>query len=64
MLDSLVQAVWKTPHFFLMHPVALQAFHKETNRLGISLETFEMLGGTFSMWRGFLIRPKANIHCS
>lgn len=61
-LDSLVQAVWKTPHFFLMHPVALQAFHKETNRLGISLETCEMLGGTFSMWRGFPILPSNKLH--
>ena len=63
-LDSLVQAVWKTPHFFLMHPVALQAFHKETNRLGISLETCELLGGTFSMWRGFPILPSNKLHLS
>lgn len=61
-LDSLIQAVWKTPHFFLMHPVALQAFHRETNRLGISLETCEMLGGTFTMWRGFPILPSNKLH--
>lgn len=61
-LDSLVQAVWKTPSFFFMHPVALQAFHKETNRLGLSLDTCEMLGGTFSMWRGFPILPSNKLH--
>jgi hypothetical protein len=61
-LDSLVQAVWKTPHFFLMHLVALQAFHRETDRLGISLETCEMLGGTFSMWGGFPILPTNKLH--
>lgn len=61
-LDTLLHTIWKRPDFFVMHPVALMVFHKEANRLGITLETCEMLGGIFTMWRGLPILPSNKLY--
>jgi len=61
-LDDMLSAIWKRPDFYVMHPEALQSFHKECNRLGLTLESCEMLGSSFSTWRGLPLLPSNKLH--
>lgn len=61
-LDNLLHTIWKRPDFFVMHPVALMVFHREANKLGITLESCEMFGSVFTMWRGLPILPSNKLY--
>jgi hypothetical protein len=56
-LDNLLALVWKMPAFFVAHPRAIAAFGRECNARGLPLETVEMAGVPFSVWRGVPILP-------
>lgn len=61
-LDNLLHTIWKRPDFFVMHPVALMVLHKEATRQGITLESCEMFGSVFTMWRGLPILPSNKLY--
>ena len=62
LLDDMLSRVWKMPDVWVMHPEALQAFHDEANKLGISLESKEFFGSALTCWRGLPILPTNKLY--
>jgi hypothetical protein len=60
-LDSLITKVWKTPAFFLAHPLAVAAFGREATRRGVPPVVVSLLGGQFVTWRGIPIIPSDKV---
>lgn len=61
-LDDLMSRVWKMPDFFVMHPEALDSFHRECNARGLTPESVQMFGSPFTAWRGLPILPTNKLH--
>lgn len=61
-LDDLLSRVWKMPDVYVMHPEALDAFHREANSRGLTPESVQMFGSSFSAWRGLPIVPTNKLH--
>ncbi len=56
-MDMLIAKIWQKPCFFIAHPLAIVAFEKQCNNLGLPLETVKLMGYPFVMWRGLPIVP-------
>jgi hypothetical protein len=61
-LDDLLALGWRRPDMFAMHPEALAAFRKQANALNLPLEEVEVLGASFTSWRGLPIIPTNKLH--
>lgn len=60
-LDSLITKVWKTPGFFLTHPLGLAAFGREATRRGVPPVVVSLFGAQFITWRGIPIIPSDKV---
>ncbi|MGB4779341.1 family 2A encapsulin nanocompartment shell protein [Microbacterium sp.] len=60
-LDALITRVWKTPSFFLAHPLAIAAFGREATFRGVPPATVTLFGTPFITWRGIPIIPSDKI---
>lgn len=60
-MDSLLTKVWKTPAFFLTHPLGVAAFGREATRRGVPPVVVNLLGGQFITWRGIPIIPSDKV---
>ncbi len=60
-LDSLITKVWKTPGFFLTHPLAVAAFGREATRRGVPPVVVSLFGAQFLTWRGIPIIPSDKV---
>ena len=60
-LDSLITKVWKTPAFFLTHPLAVAAFGRECTYRGVPPPTVSLFGAQFITWRGIPIVPSDKV---
>jgi hypothetical protein len=60
-LDSLIAKVWKSPGFFLTHPLAVAAFGREATRRGVPPQTVSLFGSQFLTWRGIPIIPSDKV---
>jgi CRP-like cAMP-binding protein len=60
-MDNLLSLVWKSPSFFLAHPLAIAAFGRECTWRGVPPPTVEMFGGKFITWRGIPLIPTDKI---
>lgn len=60
-LDSLITKVWKTPSFFLAHPLAVAAFGREATWRGVPPATVTLFGAPFITWRGIPIIPSDKV---
>ena len=60
-LDSLIAKVWKTPSFFLTHPLGVAAFGREATRRGTPPPTVDLFGSPFITWRGIPIVPSDKV---
>jgi CRP-like cAMP-binding protein len=56
-MDNLLSLVWKSPSFFLAHPLAIAAFGRECTWRGVPPPTVDMLGSKFITWRGIPLIP-------
>ncbi|BBY33274.1 hypothetical protein BST33_11280 [Mycolicibacter minnesotensis] len=60
-LDSLITKVWKTPGFFLTHPLGVAAFGREATRRGVPPVVVNLFGAQFITWRGIPIIPSDKV---
>ena len=60
-LDSLLTKVWKTPGFFLTHPLGVAAFGREATRRGVPPVVVNLFGSQFITWRGIPIIPSDKV---
>jgi Phage capsid-like protein len=60
-LDSLITTVWKTPGFFLTHPLGVAAFGREATRRGVPPVVVSLFGAQFITWRGIPIVPSDKV---
>lgn len=60
-LDALITKVWKTPAFFLTHPLGVAAFGRECTYRGVPPPTVSMYGAQFITWRGIPIVPSDKV---
>lgn len=60
-LDSLITKVWKTPGFFLTHPLGVAAFGREATRRGVPPVVVSLFGAQFITWRGIPIVPSDKV---
>lgn len=60
-LDALITKVWKTPSFFLAHPLAVAAFGREATWRGVPPATVTLFGSPFITWRGIPIIPSDKV---
>lgn len=60
-LDNLITKVWKTPSFFLAHPLAVAAFGREATFRGVPPVTVNLFGSQFITWRGIPIIPSDKV---
>ncbi len=60
-LDGLIARVWKTPGFFLTHPLGIAAFGREATRRGVPPATVSLFGSQFLTWRGIPIVPSDKV---
>src|ERR1035441_1139064 len=51
-LDALITKVWKTPSFFLTHPLAIAAFGREATYRGGPPVVVSLFGAQFITWPG------------
>ncbi len=56
-LDALITKVWKTPSFFLTHPLAIAAFGREATYRGVPPVVVSLFGAQFITWRGIPLIP-------
>jgi len=61
-LDALITKVWKTPSFFLTHPLGVAAFGREATRRGVPPVVVSLFGAQFITWRGIPIIPSDKLH--
>ncbi len=60
-LDSLLTKVWKTPGFFLTHPLGVAAVGREATRRGVPPVVVNLFGAQFITWRGIPIIPSDKV---
>ena len=60
-LDALITKVWKTPSFFLTHPLGVAAFGREATYRGVPPVVVNMYGAQFITWRGIPIIPSDKV---
>jgi hypothetical protein len=60
-LDSLITKVWKTPSFFLTHPLGVAAFGREATRRGVPPPVVNLFGAQFIAWRGIPLVPSDKV---
>lgn len=60
-LDGLITKVWKSPGFFLTHPLGVAAFGREATRRGVPPATVSLFGAQFLTWRGIPIIPSDKV---
>lgn len=60
-LDGLISRVWKSPGFFLTHPLGVAAFGREATRRGVPPQTVSLFGSQFLTWRGIPIIPSDKV---
>jgi hypothetical protein len=60
-LDALITKVWKTPGFFLTHPLGVAAFGREATRRGVPPVVVSLFGAQFITWRGIPIVPSDKV---
>ena len=60
-LDSLITKVWKTPAFFLTHPLGVAAFGREATFRGVPPPVVNLFGAQFITWRGIPIIPSDKV---
>lgn len=60
-LDSLLTKVWKTPSFFLTHPLGVAAFGREATRRGVPPPVVSLFGAQFITWRGIPLIPSDKV---
>ncbi len=60
-LDALITKVWKTPSFFLTHPLGVAAFGREATRRGVPPVVVSLFGAQFITWRGIPIIPSDKV---
>jgi Phage capsid-like protein len=60
-LDALITKVWKTPSFFLTHPLGVAAFGREATRRGVPPVVVSLFGAQFVTWRGIPIIPSDKV---
>ncbi|GAA4401189.1 family 2A encapsulin nanocompartment shell protein [Tsukamurella soli] len=60
-LDGLIARVWKSPGFFLTHPLGVAAFGREATRRGVPPATVSLFGSQFLTWRGIPIVPSDKV---
>ena len=60
-LDALITKVWKTPSFFLTHPLGVAAFGREATYRGVPPVVVSLFGGQFITWRGIPIVPSDKV---
>lgn len=60
-LDGLITKVWKSPAFFLTHPLGVAAFGREATRRGVPPATVSLSGSQFLTWRGIPIIPSDKV---
>lgn len=60
-LDSLITKVWKTPGFFVTHPLGVAAFGREATRRGVPPVVVSLFGAQFLTWRGIPIIPSDKV---
>ncbi len=60
-LDALITKVWKTPSFFLTHPLGVAAFGREATRRGVPPSVVSLFGAQFITWRGIPLIPSDKV---
>ena len=60
-LDALLTKVWKTPAYFLTHPLGVAAFGRECTVRGVPPTVVNLFGAQFITWRGIPIIPSDKI---
>ncbi len=60
-LDALITKVWKTPAFFLTHPLGVAAFGREATFRGVPPPVVNLFGAQFITWRGIPIVPSDKV---
>lgn len=60
-LDALLTKVWKTPAFFLTHPLGVAAFGREATYRGVPPVVVNLFGAQFITWRGIPIIPSDKV---
>ena len=60
-LDALITKVWKTPSFFLTHPLGVAAFGREATYRGVPPVVVSLFGAQFITWRGIPIIPSDKV---
>ncbi|GAB3026760.1 family 2A encapsulin nanocompartment shell protein [Mycobacterium bourgelatii] len=60
-LDALITKVWKTPSFFLTHPLGVAAFGREATYRGVPPVVVNLFGAQFITWRGIPIVPSDKV---
>lgn len=60
-LDALLTKVWKTPAFFLTHPLGVAAFGREATFRGVPPPVVNLFGAQFITWRGIPIVPSDKV---
>jgi Phage capsid-like protein len=60
-LDGLIAKVWKSPGFFLTHPLGVAAFGREATLRGVPPVTVSLFGSQFLTWRGIPIIPSDKV---
>ena len=53
--------MWKTPGFFLTHPLGVAAFGREATRRGVPPVVVSLFGAQFITWRGIPIVPSDKV---
>ncbi len=53
--------MWKTPAFFLTHPLGVAAFGREATRRGVPPAVVNLFGAQFITWRGIPIIPSDKV---
>lgn len=61
-LDDLLSRGWKAPDVFVAHPEVVEVFHRELSARGLTSESVQIFGATFSSWRGLPIIPTNKLH--
>jgi hypothetical protein len=59
--DALITKVWKTPSFFLTHPLAVAAFGREATYRGVPPPVVSLFGAQFITWRGNPLVPSDKV---
>src|SRR5258705_209660 len=60
-LDALITRVWKTPSFFLTHPLGVAAFGREATYRGVPPVVVSLFGAQFITWRGIPLVPSDKV---